>query len=409
MSSETVIPILNQDRRIAQALVEIGAAVDSAMDLAEILQRLCDVSARVMGTQTCSIYLCDEADPAMLVLRASHGLSMAEQLGQRGFRVGEGLPGWSAEHELTLAVADQRQDPRWARLDDTASEDHLRAYLCTPLRIRGRVVGIISFRRKVRHEWTPEETTFLEFVSKQVAFVLDRAHLHEAKMEAERLAAISLSLSEVAHYIKNVLQNMAGGAYFVDVGLKRGDPEMVERGWVLHKRSTEKIRTLIENMLAYTREKRIELREDDLNALVAELAASFEEAAYLRKVRFRVQLADTVPPLRLDREAMQDAVLNLLTNALDATDTEGGGEIALATRLDLSRRAVCLTVEDNGCGIPDDARSKLFNLFFTTKGRKGTGIGLAVTRKIVLEHGGTIDYETELGHGTKFTITLPLP
>ena len=98
-------------------------------------------------------------------------------------------------------------------------------------------------------------------------------------------------------------------------------------------------------------------------------------------------------------------MLNLLTNAIDALD-EDGGEVKISTRSQ-GENEVLITVEDNGAGMPEKIRQRIFDVFFSTKGSQGTGLGLAVTKKIIEEHGGDIEAESTPGQGTKFTIKLP--
>jgi two-component system NtrC family sensor kinase len=398
------------DRRIAEALLEISYTVGSVLEIDEILQRICDIGARVMETQTCSIYLRDEEDPDFLVLRATHGLSTAQELGVRGFKWGNGLPGWAAQHNETIAVPDARQHPHYHRLDDTREEQtSLVAFMGTPLRVQEKVVGILTVRRAQRHDWTPEEIVFAEILAKQVAIVWEKALLYKDKVSAERLAAVALSLSEVAHYIKNILQSMSGGAFFVDTGLKRADVDQARKGWDMLRRSNEKIRALVENMLAFSREKRSELEPGDVNDLIVELATAVEETAFKRQIIIKLSLDEHLPQLMIDSEALHDAILNLVANAMDAIPKEKVGVIEITTSHDTVAKKAHIVITDNGSGIPKDAQAKLFNLFFTTKGRGGTGIGLAVTRKIIDEHGGRISYTTEEGVGTAFRIELPLP
>ncbi|MCC6547699.1 GAF domain-containing protein [Candidatus Sumerlaeota bacterium] len=397
------------DRRIAEALLEISNAVGSVMEIDVIFDRICNIGARVMETQTCSIYMRDDEDPSFLVLRATFGLSTSQELGIRGFPFGAGLPGWAAINNQTLALADSRNDPRNHRLDDTEKEQtSLIAFMATPIRVQDKVVGVMTVRRVIVHQWTPEEVVFAEIIAKQIAIVWEKAVLYSDKVSAERLGAVALSLSEVAHYIKNILQSMSGGAFFVDTGLKRGDLDQARKGWDMLRRSNEKIRTLVENMLTFSRERRSNLEEGDITELIVGLAEEIEETAFKRKMALRLDLDENAPKMMFDSEAIHDALLNLVTNAMDAIPKDHSGLIEIRTEWLNDQGKLVISVKDNGTGIPPDVQKRLFNLFFTTKGRGGTGIGLAVTRKIIGEHGGMIRYTTEQGVGTTFIIELPV-
>lgn len=403
------VTALGRDNRLADGLLAISEAVGSDAEIGRVLDRICTVVAGVVDTDTCSVYLIDEEEPDFLVLAGTHGLSRAEELGIRGFKLGDGFPGWAAANNRTLAIPDARKDPRNHPLDDTRDELRFIAFLCIPLRIVDEVVGVMSVRRADPGEWNREEVVFAEIVARQVSVAIEKSRLIAEKIEAERLAAIAVSLSEVAHTIKNLLGGMAGGSYFVEQGLERKDWGRTRDGWNIFKRNVDKISNLVQNMLMFSREQGCAFEEADLNEIVARATADVHAAAQARGILIDLLADDLAPLLWIDPDAIHDAVLNLVTNAIEAIPPdEPAGRVEVRTRLDLSRVAVFLSVRDNGMGIPDEARQKLYQLFYTTKGRSGTGIGLAVTRKIIEEHGGKLTFDSAVGQGTTFSIEIPI-
>ncbi|MDK2970890.1 MAG: hypothetical protein PWP23_645 [Candidatus Sumerlaeota bacterium] len=398
---------LSRDRRIAHPLLEISNYVGSVMELNDILQAICEIGARAMDTETCSIYLIDEEDPGFLVLAATKGLSRAEELGVRGFKLGEGVPGWAAANNQTVALDDARGDARYAPLDDLPHEEHFMAYICTPLRIQEEVIGILSIRR-VQSHWQEDEIVFSEIIAKQAAIVIEKSRLYREKIEAERLAAVAISLGEVAHYIKNILQNLMGGGFIIEKGLDGNDIEKTRRGWQLLKPNVAKIQNLVENMLYYSRESRSQLEPGELNPIVQTLVSECFEAYGERNITLMAELDERIPTLNIDAGTMHDAILNLLSNARDAIPEGKHGVIVVLTEYDEKRGVARVLVRDNGAGIPPEVSSKMFNLFFSTKGKGGTGIGLAATRKIIDEHGGHLCFETAEGKGTTFIIEIPV-
>src|SRR5690606_14376989 len=209
------------------------------------------------------------------------------------------------------------------------------------------------------------------------------------------LAAIAISLSEVAHYIKNILQNMIGGAYFIEVGLKRGNIEKAQAGWELLQRNVDKIKTLVENMLRFSRERTSTLADGNLNALATEVARTVDDRAASRGTSVILELDEHIPTLKIDREALTDALLNLVSNALDAIPDNRLGEVRIQTKLEREKNRVVVSVEDNGGGVPDEVRPRICNLFFSTKGRGRTGIGPARARKVTLAAGRPRARESE--------------
>jgi signal transduction histidine kinase len=140
--------------------------------------------------------------------------------------------------------------------------------------------------------------------------------------------------------------------------------------------------------------------------VVGEVIDLLREMASDNEVQLRGALDEQVGSELLDRTTIYRAIPNLVTNAIDAcTESETGDLVVVRTRSEPDK--IVLTVADNGIGMTDDVRSRLFTRFFTTKAGKGTGLGLAVVKKIVEEHGGTVEVESEPGRGSSFHIHLP--
>lgn len=123
-----------------------------------------------------------------------------------------------------------------------------------------------------------------------------------------------------------------------------------------------------------------------------------------RDITIEQNLADTLPLVRLDKDQFQQVVVNILINAMEAIERKG--KIRVETSYDQPERTIKLKITDNGYGIPEDVRLKLFDPFFTTKDT-GTGLGLSISYGIIESHGGRISFESQVGRGTAFTITLP--
>jgi signal transduction histidine kinase len=118
-------------------------------------------------------------------------------------------------------------------------------------------------------------------------------------------------------------------------------------------------------------------------------------------------LDPAVPKIAIDPEGIHRAVLNIVANALDATEHKEGGRVQVRTEFDAAAACARVHVEDNGTGIPTEELGQIFALFASTKGARGTGIGLPVSEKIIKEHGGTIQVRSQAGTGTEFIIDLP--
>jgi len=395
----------DHENAVLSALLEISNYVGSVMVLDEILKKILEVTCRVMDAQSCSIYLWDDAREH-LVMRCNLGLDPS-LIGRAAFDLGQGIPGYVARTGEIVALDDGTLDPRYAPLPSTLQHD-FHAYLCAPLRIQEDTIGVLVLRQTKVHTFTRDEITTCEMICKQIAIVVEKARLYDARVEAEKLAAVAISLSGVAHYIKNLLLAMRGGEYLIETGLKRENFHQTSEGWGVLKRATSKIRDLVENMLNYYRDSTIHRVEVELNPFILEILQNLEDRAMQRSTVITPDLDMRIEKVELDPASMQDALINLITNAIDAIPEGRKGIVTVSSRLDISGKAIMIGIKDNGAGISEEHRKKMFHLFFSTKGRQGTGIGLAATKKIVLEHHGRIEFDSVQGEGTEFRIHLPL-
>jgi PAS domain S-box-containing protein len=229
----------------------------------------------------------------------------------------------------------------------------------------------------------------------------------QEKLDAERLAAVGQTVAGLAHTIKNLLMGLEGGMYMVDSGMSRGDGARIKTGWQMLQRNFEKTTTLVKDFLSFAKGRLPELSPTDPNALGRDIVNLYVDAARMQGVELVFEPGPAVQPAPLDPHGIETCLTNLLSNGIDAAAMrpEGGGKVVLRTREE--NGDLVFEVADNGGGMDWEVKGKVFTTFFTTKGGKGTGLGLLTTRKIVQEHGGRIDVESTSGEGATFRICLP--
>lgn len=385
-------------------MLEISNLVGSDATIAKVLNQISSATRLAMGVEISSIYLWDE-DRKNLVMRSSAGFP-PELIGKASFAAGQGIPGWVAETGEIASLADGTKHPHYDPLPSTR-ELELLGYLCAPLRIRDEVIGVMTVRSENEKEFSDDEIMLYVTICNQVAIVIEKARMSAAQLEAEKLAALSLSLTGIAHYIKNVLTMMRGGEFLIEGGLKREKLDQVAEGWHVLKRSNKKIAELVENMLNYYRDTEPQFRKLDVNDLILSVMGQLEDRAIRSNVSLLPDLDLRIEDISVDPSRIEDVMANLITNAIEACPQNGSGTIFVRSRYDSDRGRVRVSVIDNGSGIPPDKHDRIFKLFYSTKGKKGTGIGLAASRKIIMEHGGRIDFESTPGKSTEFFFHLP--
>ncbi len=229
-------------------------------------------------------------------------------------------------------------------------------------------------------------------------------------IEAERMAAVGQTVAELSHTIKNIANALKGSIYVLGKGIGLDEKEYLHQGWRMVEKNVKKIKNLSLDLLNYGRYAEPVFSRCDPNAPAAEVVRLMQSKAVEQGVLLTAELAADLEPLAMDPDGIHRCLLNLVGNAFDACcDNAAGGRdmrIVVSTR-PLAGGGVAYRVADNGCGMDEAVKRRLFQSFFSTKSAKGNGIGLMMTRRIVDRHGGTITVESTRGQGSTFTIELP--
>jgi signal transduction histidine kinase len=230
-------------------------------------------------------------------------------------------------------------------------------------------------------------------------------------VEAERLAAVGETVAGLSHAIKNIAGGLKGGAFVLEKGIELDHRQYLNEGWEMIRGNVDKVMRLSLDLLELAKPGQLNRRPTDPNAPLTEVFNLMQPEAVRHQIHMELEPCRQLPAIALDADAIHRALLNLVGNAIDA--------LRQTPLIDPSRRRLRLSVvraegfgveyriEDNGYGIPDDLLPKLFQRFFSTKGSRGTGIGLMLTKKIVDQHGGEIGVLRPNGQGALFFIRLP--
>ncbi|MBM2815753.1 MAG: domain S-box [Ignavibacteria bacterium] len=226
------------------------------------------------------------------------------------------------------------------------------------------------------------------------------------KMQSN-LTTLGQVISGMAHSIKGIINGLDGGIYIVESGLKKNNEETLKKGWDMVKRNIDRISHLVLDMLYFVKDRIPELEEIDLNELCKEICEQFAFKCQVKKIDLKFSPNDT-GFFRGDAKEIYTMVNTLIENAVDACCWDNKKEYHdINIKIESDSNNIYLIISDNGIGMSEETRSKLFSSMFSTKGNSGTGFGLMVVKKIVDEHGGEIYNETKEGIGTTFKIKLP--
>ena len=228
----------------------------------------------------------------------------------------------------------------------------------------------------------------------------------------DNLASLGLMMGSVSHTIKGMLTSLDGGMYLLDSGLKSDDGERVAEGLSLVKQMVGNIRNTVLDVLLFSKERDLNKEPLPVHGFTESLAATVSPKIRQAGVSFRLENPDSSARMLADPDFLTTAFVNILENALEAcledAESAEGREKFVRLAVTVGPESAEFFIEDNGKGMDEEVCKKLFELFFSTKGRKGTGLGLYITKRTITQHGGTITVESTPGSGSCFTVRLPL-
>jgi two-component system, NtrC family, sensor kinase len=301
----------------------------------------------------------------------------------------------------TNAMQDQRFEE-----GESIQDYGIRSAIAVPIKSREAILGIIHVDTHVSQgQFSPEDLKLMTAIGSQTGLAVANARLMASQVQQERLAAVGQAITSLSHATKNILQGIEGGSHAVESGLASNQIEPVATGWSIIRRNLGRINRLVLDMLSYSRQAPPSPVQTSVNAVVREVVELAQAPAKEKQVALTTNLDTTLPEVSVDPNGLHHACLNIVTNAIEAVDPLTG-RIEVGTRQSPGGD-VCITVADNGPGIAPEDESKIFQAFYSTKGDKGTGLGLAAAQKIIEEHGGRITLKTTPGRGTAFVIRLP--
>ncbi len=400
------------------------ASLAARDETAAIIRHILD-GDQLLGTVMDLVFKSVAADHGCFMVRDTDG-----RLAPKAVRYREGV---NRQEELAVSrtvvdhvlkekqgvlVSDVYTDDRF-RSVESLHRHNIREAICVPMKGRREVVGVLFLdtqstlkqtmaRGLDASKFTEDHLHLASAIAHQAAIAVEESRYHEALVNAERLAAVGQTIAALSHHIKNIMQGVRFGADMVRTGLKDEDRDLLGKGWKLVERNQNRIDELILDMLNYSKEREPAVEPTDLNKLCEDVLDVVRGRASDRGVTLEWHPGTGVSAVPCDPEGIHRAVLNLVSNAIDALEDREGAKLAVQTLLELEGSWVKVIVLDNGPGIPAEKLEEIFKPFVSTKGSRGTGLGLPVSRKVVREHGGDILVQSVIDKGSKFTIRLPM-
>ena len=389
-----------------RTLQRVTSFVSHIANLGKLLTAIMEESKTILDAEASSLLLYNKEEK-VLFFEVATG-AKGNLVKQIKLKMGQGIAGVCAKERRVINVKDVTREKHFFAGADKQSKFKTRAILAMPLVRKNRLLGVLEVLNKKNGSFfTDEDVSMMEIIATQAALAIENAYLFRDNLRKANLAGIGQTMICLSHNTKNILNGLMGGITLVDEGMKSSDGDLTGTGWRMVKQNVERISDLILDMLNFSSKKKPLYQKTKVNPFLKGIGSIYEERIKEKECRMEYDFDDRITEVELDNQGLQRALLNLLTNAVEAIPPKTGC-ITLRTRLLPDNRMFQIAVQDNGCGIPPENLKKIFDLFFTTKGHKGTGLGLSVVKKIIKEHNGKLDVTSRPGEGTCFTLTFPV-
>lgn len=399
---------LERKIRELDVLFEIAQVAASAMRLDDLLEGVLARTMRAIDAEAGSVLLTDD-ESGDLCFRAAVG-GVPEAVKRLRIKSGQSISGWVAKHGEAQIVNEVGDDARHSVEIADRVGYHPRSVLCVPLRWKDGV-GALELLNKAngRQGFTDDDLKFASVIAGHVSNAIALARFREMREREERLSTIGQLLSSVLHDLKTPMTVVQGYAQLL-VG--EPDQEVRQSYGDAILRQVRFVGAMTREVLAFARgERTVLVGKVYLHKFFSEVQEQLERELHDRGVQVRLDLHDRGIG-HFDQQKIERALHNLARNAAEAFGERGGNvTIGVERRKPLSEEeggALVLTFADDGPGIPEEIRGRLFESFTTHGKQGGTGLGLAIVRKVVEDHGGKVSVESEPGR-TVFTMVLPQP
>ena len=407
-------PWLARARSNLQIMYRTALAVSHTLDIDQLLHRIMELIFEWVEADRGCIMLLDQKT-SELVPKVSRTRRQSEVRQRERLEISRTILDYVLEQREGVLTSDAKDDQRW---DPAASivKMGIREAICVPMQGRYGIVGVIyidtytapgRFVQRAGDKFSEEHLKLMVAIAHQAALAIEDTSYYSAMVQAERLAAMGQTIATLSHHIKNILQGIRGGSYLIEEGLKNEDNNIVRKGWSIVDKNQEKISNLVMDMLTFSKDREPDLVPSDINEVVTDVLDLMVVRAKTAGVELKKDAAESIPELLFDPELLHRAVLNVVTNAIDACESSEPGRVIVSTQHSPESGKVRVIVEDNGGGIEEADMKRIFSVFESRKGARGTGLGLPVSQKILREHGGDIYVESTLGTGSRFVLELP--
>jgi signal transduction histidine kinase len=362
--------------------------VDDESDIREVLSLpLCDLGYRVSEAETG-----DQALEIFRELQPAIVLTDIKMPGMDGIELLQKIKHENPETEVIMITGHGDMELAIRSLKNDATD-----FITKPINVDALEIAVQRAKDKIiTREKLQEYTENLEKL------------IHEKTELQSHLASLGLMIASISHGIKGLLTGLDGGMYILNSGFAKKNQSQVKEGWELVKLMVERIRKMVMDILFYAKERDLNYERINILTFAQEVAKELEPKMKDQKIEFKRNFNSIAGEFEVDGTYVHAALINIMENAIDAC---GGDQTKPAPQIIFGVREhhhnIIFEISDNGIGMDADTLEKIFTPLFSSKGKKGTGLGLFISNTIIEQHGGTISVKSTPGKGALFQIEIP--
>ena len=399
--------------RLFESLVSVGQTINSTLNLDEALQVITREACQLMNAKMCSLLMLDDTGE-WLELRASFGAGK-DYINRPRLSMAETFLGSVVRRKKPLQVDNVQTSSRYQSFE-VARHEGLVSLLSVPLIFAGQAIGAVNIYKAQIHNFSNEEIRILSALAELSGIDIEKARLYERIVDVEeelrrneKLSAIGLLAAEVAHEIRNPLTVMKMMFHSLDLKFPAKDPRW--RDAEIMGQKMEHMNKIVEQILNFARTTEPSFSPLNINQLIEDLALLIRHKLRNQNVEFIRRLSADLPPLSGDAAQLEQVFLNLALNAVEAMPH--GGKLTVTSRLvgspdQKSNAHLLVEFKDTGEGMSREQQKRVFSSLLSTTKAKGTGLGLALVKRVVETHRGKLQVKSKVGKGTTISIGLPL-
>ena len=403
---------IHREQQKLTAIYQVQSLLAKAADETELYHRILEVVDEVIPSDSSYLLLYDlEVDALNPVAgRTSNGRLDAASNGY----FSKSIINYVKKTNNGILSVDAPNDERF--LAQSLCEVDVQSVMCVPMLGKHDLCGLVylSSKKSDKDVYDEGDLKLLTMIAYSAGMAIENNRLVEENIRAERMAAVGVTAAGLSHYVKNILNGLEGSVSLLRMGIDTGDKSLMDKAWDILSRNHKRLSSLVLDMLNLAKEDSAQLLMCNISNIVIETVELVEPRAKEVKINIKVdeKVSRTKVVAEADSRGIHRVLLNLLNNAMDAVKEchgqSGKGAIRVGLDLENHGQTVAMVVKDNGLGILPENQKKVFEMFYSEKGKHGTGLGLAVSKRIIENHRGTISVKSQAHSGAEFVVRIPV-